>query len=114
MFDRLVGHPFRVALTTAVLFAAIQIAAVGHGEMGPACVRWLTGPDPEAHAYTTWASYGVPLEFLRIVQEGCFGDRSTSREFWVGRLIFDVFSAGLIGSLVVLVPRWLTRRVRSG
>jgi hypothetical protein len=104
-----VRRPVCIAIVTTLLFALIQVALVEHGSMGPACARWLTGPDPEAYPYSSWTSYGQPLEFLRITEEGCFTDRTRNREFWTGQLLVDIAIFGALGLTAGLALRWLDR-----
>jgi hypothetical protein len=83
------------AVGMGILFLLAQSPTSGSG--GGACVRWLTGPDPEAQPVFEWQARGLPWEFLRVTG-GC-GSPGT-RQFTPIALIADILVFAALGASV--------------
>ncbi len=79
-----------IATLSAILFIFSNVLFVEKGWSGGKCVRSLTGPSEDDHPYATGVVYGVPLKYLSVTTEGCFDDRVTQIEWYVGGLLVDI------------------------
>ncbi len=77
------------------------------------CLRhfpYLTVPDPDASPIYSYKSYGVPLEFLRIIDEVCLEQRTTTTEFYPLPLALDIAIFAILGAGWYYSSRLLKRR----
>jgi len=104
-----------IGVITAVAFAVAQGLLAYRGWAGVACVRWITGPDPQAYPQIEWIQYGVPWRFLQIEERGC-DQRMVEREFSPLGLAADllIFAAAGAGVYLVLNARGRWRRGGPG
>jgi hypothetical protein len=88
------------ALVAGTLFLLSQVPRTGWA--GGACVRWVTGPDPEAYPVYEWKAFGYPWEFLRVTEEGC-DNRTTATVFKPEALAGNAMAFAVVGGCLYAV-----------
>ena len=92
------------------LFLLCQLLFPVTSWAGALCVNSLQNP-AESHSFYESSSYGLPLPFITVGQEGCFGSRRSFTEWYIPFLLIDVVVMCFIGALpYILPPLW--RRIK--
>lgn len=98
-----------LVMVMAALFLVCQSLLVETGWTGGLCTRTLTGPNEDDHPMISWRSRGVPFEFFRITEEGCFEQRVSHTDFQLIPLLADLGIFALLFALAIIVLRLVRR-----
>ena len=82
---------------------------------GGLCTMNLTDPTkpppPDSYPLYTRTTFGWPLGFIAVSEEGCFDERKSKVDWNIPFLLIDALAAGGIVALPYGIP-WLWRRSR--